>query len=91
MGKILRLVKSERNQMIDAQDATKLAELTDCLDDYLNQCKDEKRRIADLDAEVRYNSCSHVVQKQILLQIVTHCQHLILSFYFGSSFDIPHN
>ena len=38
--------------MCDAKDAMQLADLTNSLDAYISQCKEEKRRITDLDAEV---------------------------------------
>ena len=44
--------------MCDAKDAMQLADLTNSLDAYISQCKEEKRRITDLDAEVGHQSCA---------------------------------
>ena len=52
IGKVLKLAKSEKNKMTDAEDATQLADLTEQLNAYNSHCDDEKRRITDLDAEV---------------------------------------
>ena len=44
--------------MCDAKDAMQLADLTANLDAYISQCKEEKRRITDLDAEVGHQTCA---------------------------------
>ena len=54
IGKVLKLAKSEKNRLSDADDATNLADLTVQLDGYNSQCEDEKRRIKDLDSEVGF-------------------------------------
>ena len=52
MGKILRLARSEKNQIEDHKNTMVLLNLIRQLDSYNNQCKGEQRRIKELDSDV---------------------------------------